>query len=93
MWLNSITFRHHSCLFAQKSRLIRNGAIPSVKRSRFQDQGLRRIFYPEKMPAEEFTLVEMCRVLDVSLCRKFVSEAKTVGLRLEEPYEGTDNLS
>lgn len=45
------------------------------------------------MPAEEFTLVEMCRVLDVSLCRKFVSEAKTVGLRLEEPYEGTDNLS
>jgi ankyrin repeat protein len=54
---------------------------------------VRRIFYPGKMPSEEFTPVEMCRALDVSLYKKFVSEAETVGVRLEGACEGKYNLS
>ncbi|KAJ5683077.1 hypothetical protein N7462_006242 [Penicillium macrosclerotiorum] len=81
-------YLHTSPDVFQKVRfLLSKGADVNIKGR------VKEIFYPEKMPADEFTPGEMCRALSVSLYRKFEGEAKIAGLRLEEVNEGTDNLS
>jgi hypothetical protein len=52
---------------------------------------VREIFWLEKMPADEFTPSRMCRALDVSLYRKFESEAKIAGASLKEVNERNIN--
>jgi hypothetical protein len=72
-------------VFQKVQFLLSKGADVNIKGR------VRELFWPEKMPADEFTPGQMCRALDVSLYKKFESEVKIAKVSLRDVSERNVN--